>query len=1143
MRTSLNIHDPLFISAPNGGGLLYAHRHLLVPLTYEDTTGLALTDDGMVWCVQADGSRSFREIRQGILNSVTIAQEPRDLHDVLVGKDGIYAVFTETNQVVRLDEAFQVQESWSFGEEPDCAHVNCIALHDGQVIASMFGTFSSHRGYKGETRQAGRVVDVRSGKLLIDGLSQPHSLVVVGDQLWLCSSEDRAVHIYDRHCRLERKVMLPGYTRGLAVGEKFVYVGLSRSRNLKAGEVGEFSTAVIGVLDRESLAVTGYLPIPSNEIYDIRIASSADLVTDVMASTWVHERGLHQAELAQAARKLNEVEEDLGQSGRALQATRSELDQVTQQAAVAATTYSTELARVAHEAALTAAASNAELARVTQVAEVTAAASNAELARVAQMAAMTAAASNAELTRVTQRAAETEAARLAAEKVVEALQVQQIEARGEIAKRNARIRMLEQVRDELDLIRSSRSWRWTRPMRFALRLLRHGGLGDADRAKLRGLLHRDDVTSPEPSASLVDPLQVMPVIEPRTHLAPQADGKRDVFVWSVIDWHFRIQRPQHLARELAAAGHRVFYISNNFIDRAEPGFAIESLDGGGRLFQIQLHLKGSPAIYHAIPTPDAQQQLRASIGQLLAWTRSWACLSLVQHPYWLEAARILPNQRLTYDCMDHHGGFADNSPDVLARELDLMRTADLLVVTSDWLHEEAGKHNRQLLMVRNACQYEHFATHPERIFQDPQGRRVIGYYGAIAEWFDLDLLEQVARQFPDCLVLMIGADTTGAKQHLQHLANVEFTGEVPYATLPFYLAGFDVCLLPFQVIPLTLATNPVKVYEYLSAGKEVVSIALPEIRQFGELVRTGTDHASFVDAVGAALAATPDPAVIARRQQFAAEQTWAHRVHDLVQGVDTLPEPRVSVIVVTYNNLDLTKLCLRSLELYSDYANLEVIVVDNASADDTPAYLQAWAASGKDRQIILNPDNRGFAAANNQGLAVASGEYLVLLNNDTHVTPGWIASLVAHLRYTRTLGMIGPVTNNIGNEARIDISYDDMDGMLHAAADYTTRHAGQLTPLRTAAFFCVMMRRSVYEKVGPLDEAFGIGFFEDDDYCRRVDQAGWAIACADDVFVHHNLSASFNKLKQETRQALFEQNKVTYEAKWGAWVPHKYRGQ
>ncbi|MBD8881281.1 glycosyltransferase [Rhodanobacter sp. 7MK24] len=729
----------------------------------------------------------------------------------------------------------------------------------------------------------------------------------------------------------------------------------------------------------------------------------------------------------------------------------------------------------------------------------------------------------------------------AARKEVARVKQELVDARGELAKRNARIRVLEQVRDELDLIKASRSWRWTRFLRFALRVLRGGGrLGDADRDQLRRQLKRARGFQSKVAPNESSVFAGLPV-QPTAWLATPSNDRRDVFVWAVIDWHFRIQRPQHLSRELAHAGHRVFYVSNDFIDHDEPGFAVEPLDDEGRLFRIRLHLKGCPAIYHAVPTPVVQQQLCAGVGQLLSWTRSRACLSLVQHPYWLEAARILPNERLAYDCMDHHGGFADNSPEVLERENELMRKADLLVVTSDWLYEEAGKYNPHCLTIRNACQYDHFAIRPNQVFRDKQGRKVIGYYGAIAEWFDLDLLEKVAQRHADCLVLLIGADTTGAQQRLRHLANVEFTGEVPYAELPYYLHGFDVCLLPFQVIPLTLATNPVKVYEYLSAGKEVVSIALPEIRQFGDLVRTGDGHAAFLVAVDEALRVIPDPDRIARRQRFAAEQTWAHRVHDLIQGVDALPESRVSVVVVTYNNLDLTKVCLRSLEQYSDYTNLEIVVVDNASSDGTPDYLTAWAAAGRDRRLILNPDNRGFAAANNQGLSTADGDYLVLLNNDTHVTPGWIATLVSHLRRTEGLGMVGPVTNNIGNEARVEISYDNMESMLHAAADYTARHAGQLTPLRTAAFFCVMMPRRVYEAVGELDEAFGIGMFEDDDYCRRVQHAGWSIACADDVFIHHHLSASFSQIKQEKRQAMFEQNKAIYEAKWGPWEPHKYR--
>ena len=712
---------------------------------------------------------------------------------------------------------------------------------------------------------------------------------------------------------------------------------------------------------------------------------------------------------------------------------------------------------------------------------------------------------------------------------VEANQKALIDTRGELVKRDARIVVLEQVHAELSLIQSSRSWRWTRPMRsatsIARRVLHAGGIA---RAAAASADHRVAVIVPTADVAQVNLHSVAP-------------DKRDYFVWAVIDWHFRTQRPQHLARELAAAGNRVFYISNNFIDDPTPGFRVEPLDSDGRLFQINLHVRGKPAIYHAAPNAPTVQQLRTSMRELLVWTQSTRCVSLVQHPFWIEATSVLPNHRLAYDCMDHHGGFSDNTQDVLEREYELMNSADLLIVTSDWLQAEAGQHNPNCLMVRNACQYEHFSRCPSKVFKDPQGRKIIGYYGAIAEWFDLDLVEAVARRFPNHLVLLVGGDTAGARSKLQHLDNVQFVGEVAYATLPYYLYAFDVCLLPFKVIPLTLATNPVKVYEYLSAGRDVVSVDLPEMRQFGDLIRTANNTASFLDAIATVLIAKPDLQMYAQRQAFAAAQTWSHRVAELAAAIDALKEPRASVVVVTYNNLEYTQACLSSLELYSDYTNMEVIVVDNASSDGSPAYLKEWQAAGPDRQLILNSDNRGFAAANNQGLKAATGEYLVMLNNDTYVTPGWIGTLVDHLRRTPELGMLGPVTNNIGNEARIEIEYPDMAEMLSTAGDYTRRHAGQLTPLHTAAFFCVMLRRSLFEQVGPLDEAFGIGFFEDDDYCRRVEQAGYTIACAEDVFVHHNLSASFNKMKQERRQELFDRNKILYEAKWGKWVPHGYR--
>ncbi len=714
----------------------------------------------------------------------------------------------------------------------------------------------------------------------------------------------------------------------------------------------------------------------------------------------------------------------------------------------------------------------------------------------------------------------------------------------------------------LQQVLGSASWRWTRPLRAAARLLR-GDWREDSSARLgqmvRGVVARAPGLSDDARNALIErSLQLgegahVPALLPDRHLAPRLQlaapdpSLPDVFVWSVIDWHFRVQRPQHLARALAERGHRVFYVSNNFVDAAAPGFHVQPLDGEGRLFQVHLDLAGAPAIYYGLPSEAQVDALHASLATLLEWTCTRSSLSLVQHAYWTPLVRSLPNARVVYDCMDHHAGFDDNAPAVLQAEQALVADADLVIVTSGWLHEEIAPKARATALVRNAGEYAHFAAVPAEVFRDEQGRRVIGYYGAIAEWFDLALVRAVAQAQPDALVLLVGNDTAGAGAALADLANVRLVGEVPYAELPYWLHGFDVALLPFQVIPLTLATNPVKVYEYLAGGKAVVAVDLPEMAQFEGLVRTAPDHAAFVAAVADALAAPGDAAVVAARQAFAAGQTWAHRARALDEALEGIAEPRVSVIVLTYNNLAFTDACLFSIEAYSDYPDLEVIVVDNASSDGSREWLQRWVAepskAGHARRLILNDDNLGFAAGNNVGLAAATGEVLVMLNNDTYATPGWVRGLCNHLRRDPGLGLVGPVTNNIGNEAKLDIAYPDMVEMIHLSGQHTRRHAGRRLEIPTVAFFCVAMPRAVYERVGGLDEAFGVGFFEDDDYCRRVAQAGWRVACADDVFVHHHLSASFDKLKAEAKQALFERNKAIFEAKWGPWAPHVYRAR
>ena len=197
------------------------------------------------------------------------------------------------------------------------------------------------------------------------------------------------------------------------------------------------------------------------------------------------------------------------------------------------------------------------------------------------------------------------------------------------------------------------------------------------------------------------------------------------------------------------------------------------------------------------------------------------------------------------------------------------------------------------------------------------------------------MVEAVAKRFPECTILLIGSDTVNAKKKLGKQSNIKFTGEVPYDRLPYYLHGFDVCMLPFKVIPLTLATNPVKVYEYLSAGKSIVTVDLPEMKQFEGIVQTAEDTEKFLAALADCLNNPISLEMINKKQNFAKDQTWFHRVNTLIEHVDKTDfEPIVSVIIVTYNNLALTRECLKSIEKYTDYTNLEIIIVDNASSDE-----------------------------------------------------------------------------------------------------------------------------------------------------------------------------------------------------------------
>jgi Predicted glycosyltransferases len=242
---------------------------------------------------------------------------------------------------------------------------------------------------------------------------------------------------------------------------------------------------------------------------------------------------------------------------------------------------------------------------------------------------------------------------------------------------------------------------------------------------------------------------------------------------------------------------------------------------------------------------------------------------------------------------------------------------------------------------------------------------------------------------------------------------------------------------------------------------------------------------------------------------------------------------QASIIIVTYNGLKTATIpCLESIFLDPDVINFEVIVVDNNSTDGTQHFLGELASRESRLKVVLNAENRGFAGGNNDALRVAEGDIIVLLNSDTLVTKGWLSKIVGALTEDKSIGMVGPITNSAGNEQNIFISGASPEEIISEGTVWKLNSQGDSFTTDKLCFFCVAFRRDLFEKIGMLDERFGLGFYEDDDYCIRVKKAGYSLKCLEDAFVYHQGSASFNAFPRRTKE-LLKRNRRLLESKHG----------
>jgi len=238
---------------------------------------------------------------------------------------------------------------------------------------------------------------------------------------------------------------------------------------------------------------------------------------------------------------------------------------------------------------------------------------------------------------------------------------------------------------------------------------------------------------------------------------------------------------------------------------------------------------------------------------------------------------------------------------------------------------------------------------------------------------------------------------------------------------------------------------------------------------------------------------------------------------------------QVSIIILTYDNLDYNIQCVKSIREYTQDGSYEIVIVDNGSTDGT----REWLKQQRDIKLVFPDQNAGFPKGCNLGIEIAKKENdILLLNNDIVVTPHWLDNLKKCLYSNETVGAVGPITNYSSNYQSINVPYKSMPDMIEFARTINNSDKNKWEPKSKLIGFCLLIKRNILDIVGLLDERFSPGNFEDDDLCTRITEAGYNLFLCNDCFIHHYGSATFKK-QPEKFVDVMAINAQKFKQKWG----------
>lgn len=348
-------------------------------------------------------------------------------------------------------------------------------------------------------------------------------------------------------------------------------------------------------------------------------------------------------------------------------------------------------------------------------------------------------------------------------------------------------------------------------------------------------------------------------------IAAYPDAAEKIVLAPSIGWSTSLfQRPQQLARALAGRNCLVFY-AELFNPQMKHGFH----QLGERLYDCN------------VPADCFRVMSRPVV---IAHTYNRYYLSNFQSP------------QVVYDYLDDLQVHAGDPHRVRQDHDELAKSADVVLATSEPLLEQLSQLRSDAILCPNGVDYAHFHSEAPASLPLPNdmiplsksSNPIVVYYGALARWFDYELVRSVAQKRPDLCIVLIGNDYDGSlpASKLLTLPNVHWLGVRPYEQLPSYLRHCDVAMIPFRLTAITHATSPIKLFEYFAAGKPVVTTRMRECLRYPGVL-AANDPGEFCSRLDEALKLRDDSTYLEVIDRVARENTWDARADQILDALRT----------------------------------------------------------------------------------------------------------------------------------------------------------------------------------------------------------------------------------------------------------------